>query len=153
MGSTVFAEKCKTENKKISGMIAFDTIGYYSDKENSQKYPPPLDRIYPTKGNFIAFVGGINSVFFLRDSIAKFRKFSALPSEGAAVPYFVPGSDWSDHWSFARLGYNAIMITNTAMNRTPYYHTAGDTYEKLDYNRMAMLVDGVEGMLKELANE
>lgn len=153
MGSMVYAEKCRVENKKIIGMIAFDTIGYYSDKENSQKYPPPLNRLYPSKGNFIAFVGGMNSVLFLRDCITKFRKNSSFPSEGAAVPFFVPGSDWSDHWAFAQLGYNAIMITNTAMNRTPYYHTAGDTHDKLDYDRMALLVDGVGKMLAELANE
>lgn len=153
MGSMVYAENCRAENENIKGVIAFDTIGFYSDEENSQRYPKPLDRIYPTKGNFIAFVSNVSSVLFLRNCIAEFRKNSALPSEGAAVPYFVPGSDWSDHWAFAQLGYNAVMITNTALNRTPFYHTPGDTYEQIDYDRMSMLVDGVAGMLKKLANE
>ena len=35
------------------------------------------------------------------------------------------------------------MITDTAFNRNRNYHTAQDTPERLDYNRMAMVVQGV----------
>jgi hypothetical protein len=36
-----------------------------------------------------------------------------------------------------------MMITDTAFYRNPHYHTAADTPETLDYERMAMVVQGV----------
>ena len=47
--------------------------------------------------------------------------------------------------------YNAVMITDTAFYRNRNYHTAGDTAEKLDYKRMAMVVEGVYATVSELA--
>lgn len=35
------------------------------------------------------------------------------------------------------------MVTDTAFYRNHNYHEAGDTYEKLDYRRMAKVVQGV----------
>jgi len=35
------------------------------------------------------------------------------------------------------------MVTDTAFMRNKNYHLAGDTYEKLDYGRMAQVVQGV----------
>jgi hypothetical protein len=35
------------------------------------------------------------------------------------------------------------MITDTAFFRNPNYHAAQDTAEKLDYKRMARVVEGV----------
>ena len=42
------------------------------------------------------------------------------------------------------------MITDTAMNRNKAYHTPQDTAERLDYVRMAEVVNGVFGVV---ANE
>ena len=76
-----------------------------------------------------------------------------FPSEGVAAPAFIPGVTWSDHWSFRRNGFAAIMITDTAFNRYPHYHLPSDTPDKLDYERMARVTLGLAAMLKELANE
>jgi Zn-dependent M28 family amino/carboxypeptidase len=64
----------------------------------------------------------------------------------------VPGVWWSDHWPFWRQGYRAIMITGTAPYRNPFYHTPEDTPEKLDYGRMARVVDGLAAVVNDLAN-
>ena len=42
-------------------MLSLETMGYYSDTEASQKYPRPLNLLYPSVGNFIAFVGNVGS--------------------------------------------------------------------------------------------
>jgi Zn-dependent M28 family amino/carboxypeptidase len=55
----------------------------------------------------------------------------------------MPGIDRSDHKSFWDLGYPAVMITDTAFYRNKAYHTAADTADRLDYARMAQVVDGV----------
>ena len=43
------------------------------------------------------------------------------------------------------------MITDTAYERNPHYHTAGDTPDTLDYFRMAEVVNGVYAALFALA--
>ena len=45
------------------------------------------------------------------------------------------------------------MITDTAFFRNRNYHTEDDTEEKLDYARMAMVVEGVYAAVVELARE
>jgi hypothetical protein len=42
------------------------------------------------------------------------------------------------------------MVTDTAPFRYPYYHTAADTPDKLDYERMARVVLGLERVVEEL---
>lgn len=40
------------------------------------------------------------------------------------------------------------MITDTAFNRNTAYHTAEDTADRLDYQRMAEVVRGVHAMIR-----
>lgn len=44
------------------------------------------------------------------------------------------------------------MVTDTAFYRNRNYHTAADTYEKLDYKKMSDIIFGVYVHLVELAN-
>ena len=43
------------------------------------------------------------------------------------------------------------MVTDTAPYRYPHYHSAADTPDKVDYERLARVVSGLEQMLRELA--
>jgi hypothetical protein len=45
------------------------------------------------------------------------------------------------------------MITDTAFYRNLNYHTAQDTAEKLDYKRMALVVEGVYAAVADLAEQ
>jgi hypothetical protein len=45
------------------------------------------------------------------------------------------------------------MITDTAFFRYPHYHSSRDTPEKLDYHRMAAVVEGLAGMLIRLTDD
>jgi Zn-dependent M28 family amino/carboxypeptidase len=107
--------------------------------------------IYPDKGNFVGFVGSLGSRTLVRQAIASFRRHATFPSEGVAAPGFIPGVDWSDHWSYGEHGYPGVMITDTALYRYPYYHTADDTPDKVDYERLARVVKGIESVIRELA--
>jgi Zn-dependent M28 family amino/carboxypeptidase len=151
MGSLIYARRCKERGDKISAMISLETIGYFSDAPESQTYPSPgLGLFYPKVGNFIGFVSNIQSGALLRRVIALFRKHGKIPSEGAALPAFVPGVSWSDQWSFWRQGYPAIMVTDTAPFRYPYYHSSNDTPGKLEYNRFTLVVSGMEKVIQDL---
>jgi hypothetical protein len=134
-------------------MISLETIGYFSDAQDSQTYPSPgLDLLYPRVGNFIGFVSNVKSRALLRRVMALFRRDAKIPSEGASLPAFIPGVSWSDQWSFWQQGYPAIMVTDTAPFRYPYYHSSHDTPDKLDYDRLALVVSGMEKVIQELAN-
>jgi len=45
-----------------------------------------------------------------------------------------------------------LMITDTAFYRYPYYHTAQDTPDKLDYEPFTEMTNGLFLMLCRLAN-
>jgi len=42
------------------------------------------------------------------------------------------------------------MVTDTAPYRYLHYHTGEDTPDKVDYERLARVVTGLHGMLREL---
>ena len=152
MGSLVYARRCKERGDRVVAMISLETIGYYSNSPGSQHYPlPGLGAFYPTRGNFIGFVGNVSSRKLVRQAIGAFREHADIPSEGAALPAAVPGVGWSDHWSFWQNGYPAIMITDTAPFRYPHYHEPTDTADKLDYDSMARVVVGLEHVIDQLS--
>jgi len=150
MGSMVYARRCLEHGEKIVAMLSLETIGYYSEQPNSQHYPFPVGFFYPSTGNFIAFVGNISSRGFDRKVVASFRRQVQFPSEGGAWPGIIPGIGWSDHYSFWQMGYPAIMITDTALFRYPYYHSAQDTPDKICYDHLTRVVDGLKLVLVDL---
>ncbi|MBL1218770.1 MAG: M20/M25/M40 family metallo-hydrolase [Planctomycetes bacterium] len=151
MGSLVYARACAQRNERIASMLSLETMGYYTDEPKSQQYPAPFGMLYPNTGNFITFVGDIGAGSLVRQAIGVFREHAQFPSEGGALPSFLPGVGWSDHWSFRQQGYPAIMITDTAPNRYPYYHTENDLADHLDFDRLAHVVTGLEPVVVSLA--
>jgi Zn-dependent M28 family amino/carboxypeptidase len=151
MGSQTSAARSKARGERITSMLSLETLGYYTDAENSQKYPFPLSTVYPSRGNFVAFVGNTASRDLVRTSVAAFRETVAFPSEGGALPESTPGVGWSDHASYWRIGVPAVMVTDTAFLRYPHYHLPSDTPDKLDYERLARVVTGLLGVVRKLA--
>jgi hypothetical protein len=154
MGSYVYAARCRQRSDPIDAMISLETIGYFSSEADSQRYPAVgLGLIYPRVGNFVGFVSDLSSRDLLRRALGSFRQHARIRSEGAALPAFVPGIGWSDQWSFWQHGYPGIMITDTAPFRYPYYHSAMDTPDKIDYDSLTRVVSGVEQMVVDLAGK
>jgi hypothetical protein len=153
MGSFVYARRCREHGDRIDGMLSLETIGYFSQAPGSQKYPAlGLGLIYPRTGNFIGFVGNLHSRSLVREAVGEFRRHATIPSEAAALPEMVPGVGWSDQWSFWQQGYPGIMVTDTAPFRYPYYHSADDTPDKLDYDSMTRVVSALEKVISYLAS-
>ena len=150
MGSWQHAKALKDRGENIEGMIALETIGFFSDEPGSQEFPPPFGLIYPNAGNFIAFVGLPGSRAFLRRALATFRAHAQFPSIGGVAPGFLEGIDLSDHWAFHHFGFPAMMVTDTAPFRNPYYHELDDLPENVDYENLARVTRGLEKMLREM---
>jgi Zn-dependent M28 family amino/carboxypeptidase len=151
MGSVVYATAARSRGDRILGMVALETMGYFSDVKGSQTYPAPMAWLYPDVGDFIALVADVRSAPLLWKARRAFKRRTAFPVQSAAVPASIAGVGWSDHWSFWEAGYPAMMITDTAPFRYPWYHTAEDTPDKIDYDRFAQVVEGVEGIIESLA--
>jgi Zn-dependent M28 family amino/carboxypeptidase len=152
MGSKVYASRCRARGDRIVAMLSLETIGYFSDERGSQRYPFPFGLFYPRTGNFIGFVGNLSSRPLVRRSIAAFRRAATIPSEGTAAPGYLPGIYWSDHWSFWRERYPAIMVTDTAPFRYPFYHTNEDTPDRVDYDRLTRVVTGLDTVVTDLGS-
>jgi Zn-dependent M28 family amino/carboxypeptidase len=150
MGSWVYAKKAHAAYDKIVAALSLETVGMYSDVADSQHYPPGFSLLYPSQGNFIAFIGNVASRGLVRDTIRSFRRSTPFPSQGSAVPGWIAGVGWSDHWSFWQEGYPAVMVTDTALFRNPNYHQPNDKPDTLDYDRMARVVRGLATVVADL---
>jgi Zn-dependent M28 family amino/carboxypeptidase len=153
-GSLIYAREARRKRENIAGVIVLETIGCFKDDPHSQDYPPLVKYFYPDTANFIAFVSNIRSRGWLKQVTESFRASTDFPVERLAIfPPIAPGVSWSDHSSFWKFGYRALMATDTAFYRYPYYHTPQDTPEKLNYAAMAKLAEGLVKTVARIAGE
>jgi Zn-dependent M28 family amino/carboxypeptidase len=153
MGSYFYADRCVRRNENVVAMLNPETLGYYSDAPESQKYPSKFVPGLPTKGNFIVFVSNMRSRPLVDACVGKFRDTTPFPSEGVAAPEWISGIDLADHYWFLKYGHQAVMITDTAPYRNPHYHSSADTADKLNFPAFARVVGGLEQVLQSLADE
>jgi len=152
MGSRVYVRSLAAQKEKIIAMFSLEMLGYYSEDPDSQDYPSPLKWFYPDTASFIAFVSNFPSSLLLYRSIRSFRKHTDFHAEGLMMSErLIPDIRRSDHASFWDAGYPALMVTDTAFFRNANYHTVGDVARTLDYDKMAAVVTGLDGMLADLA--
>jgi hypothetical protein len=151
MGSLRYAKLLAARKERVTAMFSLETLGYYSSEAGSQHYPPPFGLMFPDRGDFVSFVGLLNSRPLVHDAMRSFRAHTSFPSIGGVAPGAIPGIDWSDHWAFAEHGFQAVMITDTAIFRYPHYHKPTDTPDKVDTERLARVTKGIERVVRDLA--
>ncbi len=151
MGSALFAQSLAEKNVPVKLMISLEMIGYFSDENHSQLYPVPILKLfYPSTGNFIAVVDQLFSTEAQR--LKKYmRQVMQVPVHSINAPRWIPGVDFSDHRNFWLQGYPAVMVSDTAFYRNMAYHTAQDTSDRLDYDKMADVVWGIYHYVHNLA--
>jgi hypothetical protein len=141
MGSFIHARNMRDYKIDVKLMICLEMIGFFSDKAGSQKYPfSMMPLLYPDRGNFIALVGSLGEVSFVRRMKGVMNANSSVPVYSLNAPSFIPAISLSDHVNYWKFGFDAIMVTDTAYFRNPHYHKLSDTPETLDYNRMAEVI-------------
>lgn len=151
MGSRVHARNARSRGEKIVAMLSLETLGYYAQAPGTQRYPFPFGAFYPATGNFVAVVGNLASRGLVVEFLRHFMLATDFPVEGAATLPWIPGVDWSDHWSFWKEGYPAVMLTDTAPYRYPEYHTTQDLPEKLNGREFARAAHGIIEAVRRLA--
>ncbi len=144
MGSAWHAQSLVAAKREVRLMLSLEMIGYFSDAPDSQQYLiPGMKYLYSDRGDFIALVAKFGRFGDTRKVKALLAGATDLPVHSINAPRALQGVDFSDHRSYWDAGMPAMMVTDTAFMRNPNYHRAGDTYDKLDYKRMAKVVQGV----------
>jgi len=100
---------------------------------------------------FLGVVGNIQARKLVKTFTQYFMERVDVPVECVAAFGFIPGIEWSDHSSFWKYGYPAIMVTDTALYRYPYYHTPEDTPDKIDYPSLSRVTYGIFYAAQRLA--
>ncbi len=145
LGSQAYAAYLQQQKQPLRLMLSLEMLGYCDRTPNSQQYPPGLQYFYPSTGNFIALVGNLASIPDLRH-LCHYIRQNNTPCEWLPVPlrgFVVPATRRSDHVPFWDRGDRAIMVTDTANFRNPYYHTAKDTLETLDLDFLTGVCQGL----------
>lgn len=141
MGSYRHAELLSSEGVRVKGVLVLEMIGYFRDEKDSQQYPTPLFKLmYPSVGNFIAIVGGTQDQELIKTCKASMSGSAPLPVISTCLPRAMGSVHLSDHRNYWPFGYSAVMITDTSFYRNPHYHQLTDTWDTLDYERMAHVV-------------
>lgn len=152
MGSHVHSHRLFDTDRQVELMIAIEMVGYYSDEPGSQDYPLPLlELLYPSQGNYLALVGRLQDWQMVREMKALMINETPLPVHSLIGLAHMPELDYSDHRNYWAYDFPAIMATDTAFYRNKAYHTKQDTWQRLDYEKMAMVVEGLHRVVSELA--
>ncbi|MFW9905635.1 MAG: M28 family peptidase [Candidatus Thorarchaeota archaeon] len=150
LGSGAYSKYVREKNINIIGIINLESVGYTTNEPHTQRLPKGISlSLFKTHstdhhkmiGNYITVIGDKNSqvltnAFFnasQHDLINLPCACLDLPLDYEQILQTMPDLLRSDHAPFWRLGIPAIMVTDTASFRNPYYHTGGDTLNTLDF--------------------
>ncbi|TFH00480.1 MAG: M28 family peptidase [Candidatus Thorarchaeota archaeon] len=160
MGSSAWVRDAPARCISVKGVLCLETIGYVSSKKHSQTLPegigPDMFKIFNTDpeikvGDFLTIVGDCNSGLLAEALCTQCElDYISLPYaclqgdfnyEQAAAS--MPDILRSDHGPFWREGIPALLITDTANFRYPFYHTPADTIDKLDFDFLSKICKAV----------
>ena len=150
LGSDAYSKYLIKNRMNVIGVINLESVGFTSNEPHSQRLQQgtSLDmfRTHSTDqnqmiGNYISIIGDENSqnltnTFFKssqHESIELPCASLDVPLDYKGIKQNIPDLLRSDHAPFWRFGIPAIMVTDTASFRNPYYHTGGDTINTIDF--------------------
>jgi len=152
MGSRQYAGMLKQSGENVLVMICLEMLGFAGERYE-QRYPAPLMQVlgrYPMYGNYIGLVGNLRSLRMMSFVRRVMRAHCTVGVESLTAPGFIPPMFLSDHSSFWKYGYPALMVTDTAFLRNPHYHLPSDTPDTLNYDFLARVVDGIHATVLAL---
>ena len=137
MGSMVHAHNCVKRNENIELMVCLEMMGYGSRKCH-QDYPLNHNQHeYPVYGSYISVISLPSNSKYVNLWKRLYNSHTRSKIYAYIGPASVPGMDMSDHMSFIRSGYPAIMISDTGFYRNKNYHSSDDRYETINFKFLA----------------
>ncbi len=152
MGSYINASRSHRRGDRIDLMISLDMLGF-GGRFVRQTYP--VERMkghYPVYGNFLACTALPTDAHFAFLARKHFNRHSYSRMREIIAPASVNGIVNSDHFSYHRHGYPAILFTDTGYFRNGHYHTEKDTHETVNYRFLGNNVYAIAKTVRDLGN-
>lgn len=154
IGSINYIAKGIEANEQIEGVFNLEMIGYASDEPNTQQLPLGFELLFPDAANYVK-ENDFRGDFLI--SVGNAASESLIEAYQKAASEYVPGFKVlsletpgngeitqdlrrSDHAPFWDNGYQALMLTDGANFRNPFYHTPNDISAVLDFEFMANVI-------------
>ena len=101
MGSYIHANYLYKNKIPVKGMISLETIGFYSDKVGSQKFPiAGMEKIYGNVGNFITVVQNNKNESFSNEVNSLMKRENLINTKSFKGNSQISGVDFSDHLNY-----------------------------------------------------
>lgn len=152
MGSAVHARALAKKKVKVRVMISLDMIGCFAIDTSPLR--PIASFIKPG-----SVIPGQTTAILSKKEETKITKeiqnhmngiMNTVKAVALNLPADTPTIDWSDHRSYWKQGYPAVLISNAFIAHNPNYHQPQDTIDTLDFNKMSEIVKGVYQALVNL---
>jgi len=133
MGSMVCARCAREREDLIELMVCLEMLGF-AGRRYEQNVPfRDMAKNFPRKGDFLAVVSLPSSAPYAYAWKQVYNRYARKNIVDIVGPSSIPGINHSDHYSFNRHGYPAIMLTDTAFYRNKNYHTGEDTFDTINF--------------------
>jgi hypothetical protein len=152
MGSLVYAKRSRVRGEELVGVLGLGSIGFYSAAPKSQRKAGGGGEAFPDTGDFVAVFGDAGSASLAHRIVSAFMQHVPFSARAAAIGSDAAngGDTAQDAWAFWRVGYHAVSLSDTGPLRYPHHHARQDTPNQLDFPRMARVVAGLGGVIREL---
>ena len=111
-----------------------------------------MRQIFPDTGNFIIVAGRSHQKAFAERITELIREKFSVAAFTVTDPRVRELLELSDHVNYLNYGFNSVMINDTSMLRNKNYHQEEDTIEKLDFEKMAEVVNGCYNAITNIAD-
>ncbi len=160
VGSDSWVRDAGQRGITVRGVLCLETMGYTSSKKHSQQFPeglePDMFKIFKTDetltvGDSLFVIGDQNSES-LADAFCTQCELESIELPYACLQeefsykqaaYMMRPLLLSDHAPFWRENIPALLLTDSAMFRYPFYHTRADTIDKLDFDFLTKICRAV----------
>lgn len=165
VGSKEYVKNGIYSYEKVTNVINFEMIGYYSNRKNSQSFPAGFNLLFPAaynqvaadtfRGNFVNDIANTNSsslkTAFINNASAFVPSLKVVPIEVAGTGTIAADLRRSDHAPFWDKGIKAIMLSDGANFRNHNYHSSHDVSDSLNYGFMGNNIKASIATLAALA--
>ena len=153
VGSTAYASRAKSRSEEIVVAINYESVGFFSDEPDSQRIPDGFEQLFPDealalldssyRGDFLLVIGETSSTTWA-ESMQRHGVRNGLPVHLLRLSdrQRIKQQDKlhrSDHVSFWKNDYPALLITDSGGYRNPFRHCKGgpDAADGLSYGHAA----------------
>ena len=146
-GSYFHANSLKRQNKKVRLMLSLDSVGHLKlNTDSANKTNKLLRYLSQHKENSINVVGRLRDFGSIRALKNDFNNSSVLSLTSHNLPENFNKTHSSDHINYWKQGYPAVLISDvlpTGNTRSIATKPMSNPIDRLDYEKMANLVDGL----------